>query len=370
MNYLKLLFFSLGLVALMVFISLQFPAVKKEIYKTLFKVTVNNSMSVWEDNSSLKVIVCGSGTPLRTKNVAQSCIMVEAGNDLYIVDVGDGSVANIQRWGINLSNLKAALITHLHSDHIADLPDLNLLSWINRSREQNLTIFGPEGIETTIEGFNQAYFIDHKFRNEHHGDEQAPLGVDKMVANTIEGEGVILSDNGLTITAFLVEHDPVTPAYGYRFDYKGRSILISGDTAYNTNLINYAKDVDLMFHEAISYEMTDINTEVMTSFYEITKNVFYRFGADLFQHIEDYHTPFEEVAVVAKQSNAKKLIFYHVIPTPTKPIDGLMKNIMTEKVDKHYQDWLFAEDGLTIELPPNGDDIVVSNLDSKILDLY
>lgn len=223
MKYLKLLFLSLGVVTLLVFISIQFPSVKKDIYKTLFEVTLNNSMSVWEDNSSLKVTVCGSGTPLRTKNVAQSCIMVEAGNDLYIVDVGDGSVANIQRWGIDLSNLKAALITHLHSDHIADLPDLNLLSWVNRTREQNLTIFGPEGIETTIKGFNQAYFLDHKFRNEHHGDEQAPLGVDEMVANTIDGEGIILSDNGLTITAFLVEHDPVTPAYGYRFDLDRKS---------------------------------------------------------------------------------------------------------------------------------------------------
>ena len=185
-----------------------------------------------------------------------------------------------------------------------------------------------------------------------------------MVANTIKGEGIILSDNGLRITAFLVEHDPVTPAYGYRFDYKGRSIVISGDTAYSTNLINYAKDVDLLFHEAISYEMMDINTEAMTSFYETTNNDFYRFGADLFQHIEDYHTPFEQVAIVAKQSNAKKLIFYHVIPTPTKPMNGLMKNIMTEKVDQHYQDWLFAEEGLTIELPPNSDEIVMSNFDS------
>ena len=363
MKYLKLLFLSLTFGTLLFFISLQFPSVKKEAYKDFVKITLNNSLNVWEDNDTLKATVCGSGTPLRTKKVAQSCIMVEAGNDLYIVDVGDGSVANIQRWGINLNNLKAALITHLHSDHIADLPDLNLISWVNRSREQNLTIFGPEGIETTIKGFNQAYFFDHKYRNEHHGDEQAPLGVDEMVANTIGDEGVILSDNGLTITAFLVEHDPVTPAYGYRFDYKGRSILISGDTAYSTNLINYAKDVDLLFHEAISYEMTDINTEVMTSFYETTNNDFYRFGADMFQHIEDYHTPFEEVAIVAKKSNAKKLIFYHVIPTPRKPIDGLMKNIMTEKVNQHYQDWLFAEDGLTIELPPNSDEIVVSNLD-------
>ena len=119
-----------------------------------------------------------------------------------------------------------------------------------------------------------------------------------------------------------------------------------------------------MFHEAISYEMMDINTEAMNSFYETTNNNFYRFGADLFQHIEDYHTPFEEVAIVAKQSNAKKLIFYHVIPTPTKAINGLMKNIMTEKVDKHYQDWLFAEEGLSIELPPNSDEIVMSNFDA------
>ena len=364
MKYLKLLFLSLGVVSLLVFISLQFPSVKKDIYKTLLGLAFNNSLSSWEDNDSLKATVCGSGTPLRTKNVAQSCIMIEAGNDLYIVDVGDGSAANVQRWGINLGNLKGVFITHVHSDHIADLPDLNLLSWVNRSREQNLTIFGPEGIETVINGFNSAYSLDHKFRNEHHGDEQAPLGVDEMVANTIKDEGVIFNHNGLTVTAFLVEHDPVTPAYGYRFDYEGRSILISGDTGYSTNLIDYAKDVDILFHEAISYEMTDINTEIISDFNAKTNNDFYRFGAALFQHIEDYHTPFEEVAIVAKQSNAKKLIFYHVIPTPRKPIDGLMKNIMTEKVDQHYQDWLFAEDGLIIELPLNTQEIIVSSINS------
>ena len=70
------------------------------------------------------------------------------------------------------------------------------------------------------------------------------------------------------------------------------------------------------------------------------------------------------MAIVAKQSNAKKLIFYHVIPTPRKPIDGLMKNIMTEKVDQHYQDWLFAEDGLIIELPLNTQEIIVSSINS------
>ena len=362
MKFLKYFFLALSIATLILFILIQFPSVKKGLFKILASQSINSSLSMLDNNSSLRATVCGSGTPLRVNNIAQTCIMIEAGNDIYVVDVGDGSVANLQQWGIDLSKLKAVFITHIHSDHIADLPDLNLLSWVNRAREKDLQVYGPDGIETAIEGFNLAYSLDHKFRNEHHGDEQAPLGVDEMESVTITGEGTIYEFNDLKVTAFLVEHDPVSPAFGYRFDYKGRSIVISGDTSYSENLIKYSKDTDLLFHEAISYDLTDINSEVLSNFYEETGNDFFRYGSNLFQHIEDYHTPFEEVAMIAKKSRAKKLIFYHVIPTPAKPIDGLMKNIMTEKVDQYYKDWIFAHDGMILELPLDSQEIIVSKL--------
>ena len=127
-----------------------------------------------------------------------------------------------------------------HSDHFSDLADLHLMSWVARDRSKKLTVFGPEGIENVTKGFEIAYTYDSLYRNEHHGDTIAPLDVVGYEPFTLQGDSVIYDENDLKITAFLVSHKPVDPAYGFRFDYKGRSIVISGDTIYDENLIKYA----------------------------------------------------------------------------------------------------------------------------------
>ena len=194
------------------------------------------------EEDSLSALVCGSASPLGATDRAQTCIMVRAGDEIYIVDIGDGANRNLGRWRIPMNKVQAVLLTHLHSDHISDLADLHLATWIP-NRKSQLKVYGPQGVEFVTRGFEEAYQSDYFFRNEHHGDEVAPLHSVGFEPITIDlNEPIIIEKDGLKVTAFEVPHDPVKPALAFRFDYKGRSIVISGDTIYSENLISYSKD--------------------------------------------------------------------------------------------------------------------------------
>ena len=120
-------------------------------------------------------------------------------------------------------------------------------TWIN-NRPSQLDVYGPEGLGSVVQGFEDAYNLDYTFRNAHHGDEIAPLGVAGMKAHTIDlNNPVIIESDDLSIRAFEVDHHPVKPALGYRFDYKGRSIVISGDTSASQNLTDHSKNADVLF---------------------------------------------------------------------------------------------------------------------------
>ena len=175
--------------------------------------------------------------------------MIKAGDEYFIVDIGDGASANLMNWGIDVQKVKAVFLTHLHSDHIADLAELHLMNWVTASRQSKLKVYGPDGVSNVTEGFEAAYALDYKFRNEKHGNEIAPIEVAGFEPYTINlDEPVIYNKNDLKVTAFEVEHDPV-PAVGFKFDYKGRSIVISGDTKYSQKVIDGAKNADVLFHE-------------------------------------------------------------------------------------------------------------------------
>ena len=151
------------------------------------------------------------------------------------------------------------MLTHLHSDHISDLADLHLMTWVNSNNTKPMDVYGPEGVELVTGGFEAAYQLDYQYRNEHHGDEIAPKDIAGFNAFPIDlSNPIIIDEDGLKVTAFKVTHEPVDPALGFRFDYKGRSIVISGDTIYDENLIKHAKDADVLFHEAQANHQLDI----------------------------------------------------------------------------------------------------------------
>ena len=141
--------------------------------------------------------------------------------------MGNGSVNNPQEFQVPWPNVKAVLITHMHSDHMADLPDAHLLSWI-QGRNSPLMVFGPEGINLVTKGFELAYSADYQYRNEHHGEEILPMSVSGFNAVKIIDNELIPNDTpGLEILPFLVDHHPVNSSFGFKVSYKGRTVVIS-----------------------------------------------------------------------------------------------------------------------------------------------
>ncbi len=326
-----------------------------EVQDKLMENTVEGLMAVPMilPEDSLTAVVCGSRSPIPSPGRAEACILIKAGEHHFIVDSGDGSVANLRNWRIPLSNPKV-LLTHLHSDHIADLNDLHQHTWIAQSRAKKLDVYGPEGVDLLTKGFEEAYQADYLFRNEHHGDEVAPLDVAGFDPHPIDLlKPVIIDQDDLKVTAFAVAHDPVKPALGFRFDYKGRSIVISGDTKYSENLIQAANEADVLFHEAQANHILKIMED-------ISNRLGMPLRAKIFKDILSYHTTPEEAARIANLAKVDHLIFYHLIPAP---INNLASRIFLRGVNEIREEWTISEDGTMVSLPLGSKAIILSKID-------
>ena len=343
--------FLLILILIAVFFLTRIPAVQDRVITNVINRVLNNQTILPED--ALSAVVCGTRSPLPSPGRAETCILIKAGKHLYVVDVGDGSVTNLRNWRINLGKVKAVLFTHLHSDHISDLADLHLNAWITQSRSKKLIVYGPEGVDQVIKGFEEAYSLDYRFRNEHHGNDIAPLEVAGFDPYVIDlSNPVIIDEDGLKVTAFAVVHDPVEPALGYRFDYKGRSIVISGDTIYHENVIKNSINADVLFHEAQANHILKINEDALRA----SGNIY---GATIMSDILTYHTTPVEAAEVANEANVGHLVFYHLTPAPR---NGLMANMFVRGVNEIRKDWTLSEDGTMVILPLNSDEIEITSI--------
>jgi len=205
----------------------------------------------------LHIALCGAGSPLPAPKASGPCVAVLAGGALYVVDVGTESPRNLTRMGWAASALEGVFITHFHSDHIDGLGELMTMRWAGGSFNSPLPVYGPSGIERVVNGFNEAYAQDFIYRQAHHGDFVAALKSAGSIANPFtkpaQGETVTLvQSDGLTIEAFSVTHAPVEPAVGYRFTYKGRTVVITGDTTTDQHIIEMSRGVDLWVHEAVA----------------------------------------------------------------------------------------------------------------------
>jgi ribonuclease Z len=302
-------------------------------------------------DDALRVAVCGSSAPLPSASRAKACVAVFAGGKFYIVDSGPESTENLVLWGIPLSRVGAVLLTHFHSDHIGDLGELSLQTWAG-GRPAPLTVYGGPGIERVVAGFNDAYRMDQGYRTTHHGEEVMPSATWPMVARTIELDGpatpaksrtaVVLDDGALRITAIEVDHAPIEPAYAYRFDYKGRSVVVTGDLKYHPPLADAARDADLLVSEAIALNMTRSLGSAATAAG--------RTGTAAIMHdIEDYHITPEEAARIANDANVKLLVYYHLLPSP----DGILpRRLFAQGVNNVRRDgWTIASDGSMYTLP-------------------
>ncbi|RZO95831.1 MAG: MBL fold metallo-hydrolase [Gammaproteobacteria bacterium] len=331
---------------------IQVPSVQDRLMVVAFTALGSASNNLPEEDA-LSAAVCGSRSPLPSPGRAETCILVAAGDDLFVIDIGDGSNQNLRSWNIDFRNIEAVLITHLHSDHIADLPGLHQNAWVVGERNSKLKVFGPEGVDQLTQGIEMAYAHDYVFRNEHHGDAVAPLEYAGFDTSVIDLNDPVIFDNGeLKITAFKVVHEPIDPALGFKFEYKGRSLVITGDTSYTQSVIDNSMNVDVLFHEAQANHMLAVIENLQRSL-----------GMDLLATVLDdittYHTTLIEAAEVANKANVKKLVFYHLTPAPRNYIQEVM---FVRGVDEVRKEWTLVDDGTLIILPIGSEEIIVTNM--------
>jgi ribonuclease Z len=304
----------------------------------------------------LTVVLCGAGSPLADPQRSGPCVAVVAGKQLYEVDAGDGAGRNLTRLGLPPGRVAALFLTHFHSDHIDGLGELTVLRWAGGSHHDALPIIGPTGVEQVVDGFNTAYTLDTGYRIAHHGPSVVPPegrgGVARPFAPPALGDAVqVWSADGLTVTAFAVKHDPVTPAVGYKFEYGGRTVVISGDTAKSDNLQHFATNADLLVHEGLSHELVGVMQAAAEG--AGRTNV-----AKILADIPGYHTDPREVAEIAAAASVRHLLFYHVIPPLLVPGS---EAAFLRGVDSIYKGGVtLGRDGTQIELPRDSTAVAVS----------
>jgi ribonuclease Z len=307
-------------------------------------------------SEGLHVYVCGAGSPLPDPKRAGPCLAVVAGDQHLIIDAGSGGVRNLTRMGFPVGKADAIFVTHLHSDHIDGLGELLMQAWVNGGRDTPMPVYGPLGTSDLVAGFNLAYAADAAFRTAHHGADIANPdgkgGLAKIITLPAPpaARAVVYSEGGLTVTAFAVDHSPVEPAFGYRVDYQGRSVSISGDTVYNTNLVEASRGADILFHEAL-------NKEMVAAMQEVAREKGREDLAKILGDIPGYHASPVDAARAASEAGVSRLVYYHSVPPlPLRSLNALF----LENADAAFSGPIeIAEDGLIYSLPAGSSAIEV-----------
>ena len=348
-KFIKIFLSLILLIIISSLFAINIPTVQDKLLNTGLKNLTVNTTPFLDEEDTLKVVVCGSRSPLPAPGRAEACILVEAGDDIYIFDMGNGSAVNLQQYQIPWSNVKGIFITHMHSDHMADLPDAHLASWV-QGRNSPLKVYGPKGINLVTKGFELAYSADYQYRNEHHGDEILPLDIAGYEAIEIANNEYIENDTaGMEILPFAVNHHPVNHAFGFKIAYKGRTLVISGDTINDGSVQKYSKDIDLLIHSAISLDIIE-RLRSVAPIPQMDK---------IFLDIQDYHTPINQAGEIARDANVKHLLIYHAIPSPNNTI---MEKVFYRPLKGIYKDFTASVDGTRIILPIGTNEILIDEI--------
>ncbi len=353
----KLVFATVA-VAAVVAGALSYPPLQDRLVDRAIRKQMDNSkrQALFADDA-LRLLVCGSSSPFPSEDRARPCLAVIAGGKFYAVDTGPGSWNRLALLRIPGDRIGGVMFTHFHSDHIGDLGEFNMQTWV-AGRPAPLQVYGPEGVSRIVAGYSEAYALDNGYRVAHHGTELLDLAKGQMQAQTLalSSDGsptVFLEDGDLKVSVFAVSHAPISPSVGYRFDYKGRSLLISGDTIKDAHLIAAAKGADLLVHEAQNQELV---ARLRATAGELGLQRMHK----VFGDIPDYHTSPVEAAQSANEAGVPLLLMYHLTPPPA---NRFLERIFLRGVSDVRKDGVaLARDGMLIEIPLAGGAAKISQL--------
>ena len=249
-----------------------------------------------------------------------------AGLALFSGDLAMRALAGqpLFRMAAPLGRAQAVFLTHLHSDHINGLGNLALLRWVGSTAKAPLPLLGPVGTAEVGAGFNAAYRIDAGYRTAHHGAGVAPPSGAGVAPREVD-PGVVYDAGGVRITAFAVKHDPVSPAYGYRLDWDGRSVTISGDTAATPALAQAAVGTDILVAEMLNPALVKRMSAAAAANGQPQR-------AKIFADIIDYHITPAQAGQAAHQARARQLVFTHIVPA----VPGFMEGMLVKGASATY----------------------------------
>jgi len=246
-----------------------------------------------KEADDFRVTLLGTGSPTPTLKRFGPAVLVQAAGKTLLFDAGRGVAERLTQAGVRLGAVDCLFLTHLHSDHIVGIPDLWLTGWLPipaARRKGAFVVYGPAGTKAMMENLGRAY--DWDIRTRMADQKLAQEGV--AVAATEFSEGVVYAADGVKVTAFEVDHgELVKPAFGFRVDYGGHSVTISGDTRFNENLIRHASGTDLLIHQVAMAKEELLKT---------SKPV---------QLILAHHTKPDEAAVGFTRVHPKLAVYYH-----------------------------------------------------------
>lgn len=295
----------------------------------------------FSQSDSIKVTLLGTGAPAPDPGRFGPATLVEAGAEKLLFDVGRGATIRLNQISLPMREITAVFITHFHSDHLNGLGDLWMTGWLPPNfgrRTEPLRIWGPVGLSRITAGLEETYAADIAIRIV---DEQRPAEAARFEVTEFSANGVVFESNGVTVTAFEVNHgEIIKPAYGYRIDYAGRSVVISGDTRFDENVIAAAEGADLIIHEVAAFHesLVDVNPAM--------------------QNILDHHTTPEQAGIVFDRVQPKLAVYSHIVRPPIPGVPVISIEELLRQTHVQYDGPLVAgEDLMSFEV---GDVVTVS----------
>lgn len=242
----------------------------------------------------ITVTLLGTGAAIPEVERFGPSILVQAGGQTLLFDVGRGAHQRLAQTGVAAGQIDAVFLTHLHSDHTIGIPDLWLTGWLTSRRNRSWEVFGPAGTVAMMNALKVAFSADIKARIDETGGVVPPAAGAVVNAHEIRS-GIVYERDGLRVSAIQVEHRAIAPAYGYRIDYSGRSVVLSGDTSVSPNLVEAAAGTQLLIHEVS--QMSDALLK----------------GNPVMAHVQTFHVDASEAGSIFQRVHPKLAVYSHIV---------------------------------------------------------
>jgi ribonuclease Z len=294
----------------------------------------------------ITTVLVGTGSAIAQVG-PQTCTAVFVNGQFLLFDAGNNALSFMTDLDFPLDELDAVFITHYHNDHYSDLGDVMEMSWV-WGRRKILPVHGPTGITQIVDGFQSAYELEKSYRTAHHGEEimppeWAPSEPIEFAPPTDDSAIVVYEQDGVTVKAFRVSHPPIEPAVGYRIEYAGKVIVLSGDTLRTNALLEHSRDADLLVAEAMNKGMVKAMENIYRELGETDQ-------ATILFDIQDYHMDVSDVGALADEANVQRLALNHLAPKPQS--DRQANRFYGDAISELYAGEVFVgEDGLQIVIP-------------------